>query len=364
MMLRLRFLLIPAFMALAACRADTHAPLPPLPPLATFRVDDAGGRMAREWDGVVEAVRRADLTAQTAGSVTAVVVDVNDRVQAGDVLLRISAMEQEAGANAARAQWRAAQANAVEAEQNYKRYAALEQANYVSKAQIDQARAARDAAIAARNAAAAVLAQANQQAAYTVVRAPYAGIVAKRNVEPGETVAPGMPLMSVYAPGALRIEVVIPQTQAAAVRKTPSAQVRLADGRVVTPVDVIVFPAADPQSHSVNVRLNLPALAPAPTPGTTAKVQFAAGVQGAAAGKGLVQIPVKSLVQRGELTGVYVVAGNHLLLRQLRLGARMGERVDVIAGLQVGEQVASDPVAAVQALIAQRQQREGAGSYD
>src|SRR5690606_29364913 len=141
---------------------------------------------------------------------------------------------QDAGANAARAQLRAAEASAAEAEQNYRRYAALADGQYVSKAQIDQARAARDSAVAARNAAAAMLAQAMQQAAYTVVRAPFDGVVARRDVEPGETVAPGRPLVSVRAPDALRIEVAVPQSRAEAIRRDPQARVRLADGRVLT----------------------------------------------------------------------------------------------------------------------------------
>lgn len=348
----LRLLLLPALLALSACGTDKPAAVPPLPKdLATFTVAADGALPGRGWDGVVEAVRRADLAAQTAGRVSAVNVDVNDRVKAGDVLLRITAVEQDAGANAARAQLRAAEASAAEAEQNYRRYAALADGQYVSKAQIDQARAARDSAVAARNAAAAMLAQATQQAAYTVVRAPFDGVVARRDVEPGETVAPGRPLVSVHAPDALRIEVAVPQSRAEAIRRDPRAQVRLADGRALTPAEVIVFPAADAASHSVNVRVTLPALAAPPAPGTTAKVVFAVDAADAEAG---LRVPVSTIAQRGELSAVYVVADGRLLLRQLRLGARTGDEVEVIAGLRAGEVVAADPVAALQAIAAQR----------
>lgn len=355
----LRPLLLPAVLALAACGGEPPAAAPALPhDLATFKVEAGQGLLGRGWDGVVEAVRRADLAAQTAGRVQAVLVDVNQPVRAGDVLLRITAVEQDAAANAARAQLRAAEASAVEAEQNYRRFAALADAQYVSKAQIDQARAARDSAVAARNAAAAVVAQAAQQAAYTVVRAPYDGVVARRDVEPGETVAPGMPLVSVYAPAALRIEVAVPQTRAEAIRRNPAATVVLADGTRVVPADVVVFPAADPASHSVNVRLNLPALTPPPAPGTTAKVMFAADAIGPGETAGGVRIPAASIAQRGELSGVYVVQDGRLLLRQLRLGARSGDTVEVIAGLRAGEVVARDPVAATRAIVTQRKAAE------
>jgi RND family efflux transporter MFP subunit len=350
-------------LSLVACGGKEQAKLPPLSDVATFEVAAANGATGRGWDGVVEAVRRSDLSAQTAGRVTTVEVDVNDRVAAGTVLLRISAVEQDAGANAARAQLRAAEASAAEAEQNYRRFAALANGQFVSKAQIDQARAARDSAAAARDAARAVVAQAAQQSAYTVVRAPFAGVVASRDVEPGETVAPGQSLMRVYEPRELRIEVAVPQTRAEAIRRDPRARVVLPGGREVVPAEVIVFPAADAASHSVNVRVRLPDLDPPPAPGTTAKVVFDADT--GTAGDGVaspetLRIPLSAVAQRGELSGAYVKQGDRLLLRQLRLGARVGDSVEVISGLQAGDKVASDPVAAMQALAAQRKQA-GAG---
>ncbi len=346
--------------SLAACGNDGAAnKLPPLADVATFEVGAAGAVSGHGWDGVVEAVRRAELSAQTTGRVTLVNVDVNAHVAAGTILMRISAVEQEAGANTARAQLRAAEASATEAQQNYQRFVALAPGQFVSRAQIDQSRAARDAAVAARDAARAQLAQAAQQEDYTVVRAPLAGVVASRDVEPGETVSPGQPLMSVYAPGELRIEVAVPQTHAEAIRRDPRARVLLPGGREVVPAKVTVFPAADVASHSVNARVELPELDPLPAPGTTAKVVFDAdGKNDPQAGNAtgtVLRIPASAVAQRGELSGVYVRQGDRLLLRQVRLGARSGDMVEVISGLKAGDKVARDPVAALKALAAQRQ---------
>lgn len=341
--------------------ADT---LPPNLRTAKVAADGATGRL--RWDGTVEAVRSATLSAQTSGRVAAVGVDVNDRVVAGQVLLRLTMVEQQAGADAARAQVRASEASAAEAERQYQRFAALAKERYVSGAQVDQARAARDAAVAARDAARAQLAAAGQAADYTAVRAPYAGIVAAREVEPGETVAPGQPLLQVYAPDALRIELRLPQSAADAIRRTPKATVAFDDGRRVEAAGVIVHPAADPASHSVQVRVLLPVMDTAVTPGTTAKIEFPvrdAALASANAGAG-VRIPASALVRRGELIGVYVVDNGGLRLRQLRIGAQSGagadEQVEVLAGLRAGETIALDPQAALQALIAQRAAKAGA----
>jgi hypothetical protein len=72
------------------------------------------------------------------------------------------------------------------------------------------------------------------------------------------------------------------------------------------------------------------------------------------AGTGSVRIPRSALVQRGEVSGVYVIDGNRIALRQLRLGRPVGDGVEVLAGLTPGERIATDPVAALQALVSQR----------
>lgn len=339
--------------ALAACgREEPAAPPARIDGLQTFRVHAADAADGRAWEGVVEAVRQATLSAQTNGRVIAVSRDVNDRVAAGDVLVRLSAVEQQSGVDAARAQVRAAEASATEAEANYQRFANLAKGQFVSRAQLDQARMARDSALAARDAARAQLANAGQQTDYTTIRAPYAGIVATRDVEPGESVGIGQTLMTVFAPDALRIDVTVPQSEVEAIRAAPVATVTLDSGRQIEADEVTVFPAADASTHAVRVRVQLPALDAPPQPGATAKVAFPA-VKGAA----FPRVPASALVRRGEVTAVYVLVDGRLSLRQVRLGDVAAEHVDVISGLEPGDTVATDPVAAQQALVAARKER-------
>lgn len=320
--------------------------------LDTLVVQLGGATEGRAWDGVVEAVRQARLSAQTSGRVLEVRRDVNDHVAAGDVLVRLSALEQQAGVDTARADLRAAEAAAVEADANHRRYVELSRAQYVAKSQLDQVRAMRDSTRAARDAARARLASARQQTGYTVVDAPYAGIVSSRDVEPGESVGVGRLLMTLFSPDALRIEVSIPQSDAERVRERAVARIVFDDGRSVEAARVTVFPRADPATHAVRVRVQLPPLDPVPQPGSTAKVAFPA-----LAGAAYPRVPVSALVRRGEVNAVYVLADGRLSLRQLRLGKRTGEDIDVIAGLDAGETIAIDPVAAAQAIVAARQDR-------
>lgn len=340
--------------ALAACSsAPPPAPGMDLKAIAAVSPQAASADAGSRWDGVIEAVQQADLTAQTAGRVAVVAVDVNDRVAAGQVLLRLTGVEQRAGAEAARAQAAAARAQAVEAEASYRRFAGLAQQQYVSKQQLDQALAARNAAQAAARAAEAQVAQAAQQADYTQVRAPFAGVVAQRLVEPGESVSPGQPLLRVFNPGRFRIQVQVPQGVAAALRAAPQADITLADGRVLAASEVIVYPGADADAHSVTVRVQLPADAGALMPGQVASVRFLAG-----GGTGALWLPQSALWQRGELTGVYVLGKDRLLLRQVRVGERRGDRIEVLSGIAKGERIAADPVRAAQALAEFRAAQE------
>ncbi|MCK9489998.1 MAG: efflux RND transporter periplasmic adaptor subunit [Xanthomonadales bacterium] len=338
-------------LSLAACGGDGAGPprQPAIGELATIIVATGADDAGRNWQGVVEAVQQATLSAQTSGRVAQVLYDVNDRVSAGEVLLRLSAVEQQATVDMAGARLRAAEAAAVEAEASLRRYRELSRAQHVSQAQLDQMQSARDAAVAARAAARAELASARQQLDYTTLRAPYDGIVASRVVEPGESVVVGQLLMTVFAPDALRIQVAIPQADAASLRADARARVHLDDGRSLAAAHVVVFPAADPASHALKVRVQLPALDPAPTPGTSLRVGFPA-----LHGTPHPRIPASAVIQRGELSAVYVMADGRLALRQLRLGRISAGQVDVIAGLAPGETIAADPVAARQALVAAR----------
>jgi RND family efflux transporter MFP subunit len=342
-------------LALAACGA------PPLPsaalatlPLATAPVEIATGAAA-PWEGVIQAVREAELTAQTDGRVTEVRVDIGAVVAAGDVLLRLTATEQDAAVRAARADLAAAEALRREAEPRQRRLAALAAQGYVATALLEEAEAGRASAEAAVRAAHARLAAAEQQAAYTVVRAPFDGVVRARAIEPGERVGPGTPLLTLHAPDALRAEVPVPASVAEAIRAAPQARIALADGRMLEVAAVTVAPSAEAGSLSVLVRAPLPPLQRPPVPGATVKVEFPA-----LTGPALPRLPVSALVRRGELTAVYVVdADGRPQLRQLRLGRRDGAFVQVLSGLRGGEQVARDPLAAARARSAQPSVTEG-----
>lgn len=343
-----------ALVLLAACGRQPASPAKPAAalPFDSLIVASADAPSEQAWDGVIEAVNETTLAAQTNARVKELAVDVGDRVAKGDVLVRFTDIEQSSGRRGAEAAVAAARAAFVQAEANFKRIADIYARRLVARADLDAATANRDAARANLESAQAALRSAGQQADYTVVRAPFDGVVTQRFVEVGQAVQSGppqpQPLLSLAALDALRAEVSVPQGAVDAIRAHRTATLLLDGGaRRVPAGQVSVLPTADPATHTFRVRVAVPPDTVGLWPGMTVKVGFAAG----AAARLL--IPAAALVQRGEIDGVYVIgADNGVSLRLLRLGHRSGDDVEVLSGLTAGERIARDPQAAARYLVA------------
>jgi RND family efflux transporter MFP subunit len=332
-----------AMMVACGCSASSTPPkATPHIDLATMTVASETARREQAWDGVVEATNQATMSAQTSGRVLELPYDVNDYVEAGAVIVRFSNVEQQSGQHRAQAQIASAQATFDEAQANYTRLAEIYARKLIAKAQLDQATAQRDSARAALQSAQASLREVSQQLDYTVVRAPYSGIVTKRFVQIGESVQAGQPLIAGVSLNELRVNVQVPQSAIDAIRRFHTADVLLdGDGtRRVTAAKLTIFPYADPGTHTFSVRLDLSSQETGLYPGMTVKTDFAIGEAQR------LLIPDSALVQRSEVSGVYVVADDQVSLRQVRLGHRFGDRIEVLSGLNAGDKIASDPNAA------------------
>ncbi len=309
-------------------------------PFETVAVETAQAPLERLYDGTVEAVNQATMSAQTSGRIAEVYYDVDDYVEPGEPIVRFTNREQEAALRQAEAALTEALARQNQASEEFSRAKALFDAGSSSKREYDQAVATRDAANARVEAARSAVAAAEQQLEYTLVRAPYPGIVTERHVEVGEAVSVGQPLMSGLSLDSLRVVTNLPQQVAAMVREHMSAGVLTEEGRVEA-TDITIFPFADPASNTFTVRVSLPDGQYRLYPGMFVKVAFVIG------DAERLLVPAAALVRRSEVTGVYVVGDeDRVRLRQVRVGNRFGDRVEVLAGLAEGERIALDPVAA------------------
>ena len=301
-------------------------------------------------DAVIEAVNQSTVSAQTAGQVEDIMVDVNDFVPQGAPIIRIRNIEQRAGLEQAQASLREAQARHIEAQAEHNRIKGIYERQLVSRAQMDSATAGLNAAKARLDAAEAGVAQARESLGYTTINAPYSGIVLERHVERGEAVQPGKPLMTGFSLDELRVVANVPQRLIVPVRQYKQARVMLPNGGKSIAADKLTFfPYADPQSNVFKVRVYLPPKTEGLYPGMFVKVAFRIGEDSR------LTVPRQALAQRGEVSGVYVVKDNRVSLRQVRPGRTEGDLVEILAGLEPGEQVALDPIQAGVYLKGQQQ---------
>lgn len=343
----------PLFLAalLALAGAAGAAPAAPVV-VPTVEVAPAGAAAAFELDGSLQALRQATLGAQVGGSVVALLVKAGDSVKAGQPLVRIDERDSAAGLLRGDAGVAQAEAEFRNAETAARRTRELRAQGFVSPAALDVAETQLKAAQAGLQQAQAARAQAALAKSFATVTAPFDARVQATHVEAGDLATPGRALVTVFAPGALRAVVQLPASRSAAARGASGVQVQLPDGRWVVPTAKTELPSADAVSQTVEWRLDLPRDAVAGlAPGQNVRARFT----GAANASTRPSVPASAVLVRGELTAVYVLQNHRFVLKPVRLGASLGDRVEVLAGLKAGERVAAEPVrAGLAEAVAQR----------
>jgi RND family efflux transporter MFP subunit len=294
-------------------------------------------------EAVVEAVRQSTVSAQVSGRIVDIRFDVGDRVQKGDVIVRIDERAATQALAASEAQAREAEAAMVNARAQLERTRQLVQQKFVSQAALDKADADYKAAESRYRATLAGAGAAATERSFTTIVAPYAGVVSARHVQLGEMASPGKPLLTGFDPAGLRVVATISSAQLPAIQSGAGARIEVPSlGRWVDVRAVTLLPSADPRTHTTQVRLELPPDAKGLLPGVFARAHF---VTGRAA---RLMVPREAVLRRSEVTAVYVVdEKGRASLRQVRLGAVSDATgIEVLAGLRAGEKVALDPVKA------------------
>ena len=310
-----RMIWLTVVLASAACAAEEPGRLPLGDAPADVTVSAAHRAPATEsFPATVTSERTAEIATRMSGTVREVLVDVGAMVQAGQTLLRLDAADVTARVAAARA-------NAELAEQSHRRVASLASDGAASQHELDQT----TAAVAA---ARAMLAEAEAQEAYAVIRAPFAGVVTTRTVDAGDLAGPGQPLLTLVAPGALKIVADVPAHRAGSINVGDEVGVQLPGARVpaVTALVTRAVPAFGQGSRTFRVEAALTDSPAGVMPGAYARMETQRSDEGPR------WIPLDAVVSRGQLTGVYVVEADTLRLRWVRLGQEREGAVELLAG--------------------------------
>jgi len=301
-----------------------------------FSVKSALSEQVVVLDATIEAVNKATLSAQTSGRVRQIYFDTNDYVEQGSVLLEITDTEQGALLAVAESELLRTRALYNESMLTYQRYKKLFPKGAISQGQLDQAEAAAKTNKQLTMAAQANLNKAKQSLDYTIIKAPYSGVVTERHIEIGETITPGQPLFSGMSLEKLRAVTEIPQRHLEALRKNSQFIITLNGGKQLFSDKVTLFNYADLQSHAFKVRIELPETDQLLLPGMWVKAQFISGYRQS------IFIPSSAVLNNNELNAVYRESEGKALLTQVRLGKTDEGYVEVLAGLQDGDLISID----------------------
>lgn len=284
----------------------------------------------QEATAVAEPFAQATLSTKLMGTVVAVLVREGDRVSAGQPLVRIDARDLDAKRQQVQAGIAGAEAQAREAELMATRLRALYADSAAPKAQLDAAEAGLARAQAGVAAARAGQSEIDAIAGYSVVRAPFAGVVTQRFVDAGAFAAPGAPLVTVQDNARLRIAATVSPTIAREVKRGHTVQVTV-EGVAATATVEGVVPSAGGSLYTINAIADNKGGALAA--GGAARVQLGQGTRQA------LLVPASALKREGDLVGVTVTSGGVTTTRWIRAGATVGDRVEVLAGLAAGDTV-------------------------
>jgi RND family efflux transporter MFP subunit len=314
---------------LTACERQEGSSSNPPETILKVRIGrvESGGDASTEVPGTVEAARAADVASRVSASVEKVPVEEGRFVRAGELIVLLDGRDVAARLRAAEAALEAATAQRDRIRALLAKDAATRQEKEAAEAAYAAAEAERDAWRVQRE--------------YVQIRAPFDGWVVDKRIRPGDLAVAGQPLLSIQGTGLLRVVATVTRAQAARLEPGQAIEAVLEEGTVVAARVSVLGRAGDSASLRFLVKCDLPEGYPARA-GSFARLRLPLGE-----GRPLAVVPKESIVERGALTGIFVVDDGRARLRWISLGESAGDKIQVRAGVQPGEEIVLEPGALV-----------------
>jgi RND family efflux transporter MFP subunit len=359
----------------AAVKSDA-----PPQPISVTKVQADDVRRAIDVVGTLAAVEEVTVSSEVEGRVVRIAADLGDRVVAGQPLvvldpekLQYRLDQQRAALSRAMARYgvsdlsaplpviektpdvQRAAAELAQAEQAFRRAAELQRRSLIAQQQLDDAdamqktkRAGYEAAVqSARNLRADIDAEhanlklAEAQLRDASIRAPFDAYVEKRLVSLGEFVKTQTAVMSLVKIDPLKLTAEVPERMAPWVKVGQSLSL-VVDAQPHTPVTgtiARVSPAVNPQTRAFPLEGRVPNPGGRLKPGGFARVHIVTDLI-----ERVLTVPANALQYRYGVNRVFVVKGDRLRATEIKIGDRLGERVEVVGGVAAGEPIAAADV--------------------
>ena len=327
---------IGALLLLVGCNANT-APAPKSErPVQVQRVTFENENAAREFVGVVRARHETDLGFRVGGKIVTRVVNVGDRVRAGDLVARLDPQDLKLQAESAAAEHAAATSNLAQATTDLERYTTLRARGYASVADFDRKKWAKDEAEGRLERASRALDLARNQLGYGDLKADADGIITATLAEPGQVVALGQPVARLAHRGEKEAVVALPETWLGEARKS-NATVRLWSDRARSFDATLreLSPQADPASRTYAARFTIHDADESAAFGMTASVTLARASDASVA-----RLPLAAILNRGSGPIVYLVdESGALVQRPVKVASFTQDAALVTSGIHDGDKV-------------------------
>lgn len=284
--------------------------------------------------GSLEAARTVMVSTRMMGWVKEVHVEAGQTVAQGDPLVSIDEADLIAKKAQAKAGIVEAEAVLASAERMVGRFERLYAEKSVSKSQLEEVQTGRDRAAAGLDMARAGLREVNVHLSYVDIKAPTAGLVARRMIDPGDMANPGMPLLVLEQAAQVKVVAHVGEKDVSNLSAGDplSVDVTSLPGAVFETTIARVVPAANPGSRTYDVEAYLDNADGRLKSGMFARVNIPVGTREA------VMVPTTAVTRRGQLTGVWIMDDQGLARRRwVRVGHGDGESYEVLSGLEGGE---------------------------
>ncbi|MBF8727366.1 efflux RND transporter periplasmic adaptor subunit [Pseudomonas putida] len=322
------------FLMLTACNQEPASPAVVRPALVVQ--PQPAEAVADNYPGEVRARLEPELAFRIGGKVSKRLVEEGQRVKLNQPLAELAPQDVRLQLEANRAQVAGAEANLALVRTERDRYQKLLDKQMISHSQYDNAENLYRAGVARLKQAKAEFDVAGNQADYAVLRAPQAGVIARRQVEVGQVVAAGQTVLTLAADGEREVAIAVPEQQYARFAVGQPVTVELwshpgqrFEGRIRE-----LSPAADPRSRTYAARVAFTSADVPATLGQSARVFIAHPGQAA------LSVPLSAVTAEAGQAYVWRVTGEHRVQRvTVQLGAYGTDRVPVLAGLTADDWV-------------------------
>lgn len=288
--------------------------------------------------GKIEAIQSANISTRMMGFVNAVHVTTGQKVAKGTLLLTIKSDDLDAKLSQVNASINEATAAVNNAQKDFDRFTALFAQQSATQKELDDMTTRYDMAKAHLETAKQMKNEVMAQFSYVSLRAPFNGTITNTFVKPGDLANPGMPLITLETPGQTEITAMISESDITAVKEGMPATIIVKNSNLTLKGKVReVSLSAKNTGGQYLVKIS-PDKTPAEVlPGMFVNVQLASSAP-LKQSNGRLMIPTSSLIEEGQLTGVYTIGeGAVAVLRWIRTGETIGDQTEVLSGLSDGE---------------------------